>query len=82
MWPDSDFETKRGTVRLEAPLRANAGQVEIPSQEVVDYYLAKASAMRSHQFHRVFSRGWKAMRRVIRRQLSPCRRVKLPPTAA
>lgn len=82
MWPDSEFETKRGSVQSEGPRRADAEQLEYPSQEMVDYYLAKASCMRSRRFRRMLSHPWKVMRRFVRRQLSPCRRVKLPPTTA
>ena len=82
MWPDSDFEATRGSVQSAVPPCANSGQQEYPNQEVIDYYLAKASGMRARQFRRVLSRSWKVMRRFVRRQLSPCRRVKLPPTTA
>lgn len=62
MWADSDFETRRGSVRPEDPL------------------LATASGMRARQFRRILSRAWKAMHSFVRRQLSPYRRVKLPPS--
>lgn len=82
MWPDSDFDAAGGSARPEDRLLANSGQQEYPNQEVIDYYLAKASGMRARQFRRILSRSWKAMHRFVRRQLSPCTRVKLPPTAA
>ncbi len=82
MWPETDLEATRGTGRSAAPHRADAILQDYPDQDVVDYYLAKASATRARSFRRSISRAWKAMRRFVRRQLSPCRRVKLPSTTA
>lgn len=82
MWSDSDVESKPETGGLGTLSRADAVQQEFPNQEVVDYYLAKASGMRARQLGRAISRGWKAVRRFVRRQLSPCMRVKLPPDTA
>ena len=82
MWPDTDLEATRGTGLSAAPHDTDAIRQHYPDQEVVDYYLAKANAMRARSFRRFFSRGWQAVRRFLRRQLSPCRRVKLPPSTA
>lgn len=80
MWPESNLEAESG---LSAASRGiDTVPQDYPDQEVVDYYLAKASVMRARSFRRMFARGWKAVRRFIRRQLSPCRRVKLPPSTA
>lgn len=82
MWPNSNLEVTRETGLPVTLHRADTELPDYPDQEVIDYYLAKASAMRARSFRRTFSRGWRAIRRVVRRQISPCKRVKLPQTAA
>lgn len=82
MWPESDLQATRETGLPVALHYTDTDLQDYPDQEVIDYYLAKASAMRAHSFRRTFSRGWKAIHRFVRRQVSPCRRVKLPQTTA
>ncbi len=82
MWPDTDVVATRETELATAGHRTGAIRQDFPDQEVIDYYLAKANAMRARSFRWAISRGWKAMSRFVRRQLSPCRRVKLPSSTA
>jgi len=82
MWPNSYKETTREAGRATALHGNDAIRQDYPDQETVDYYLAKANATRARSFRQVFTRGWKALHRFVRRQVSPCRRVKLPPTTA
>lgn len=82
MWPESFSDATRETGLPVARTYTNIDLPDYPDREVIDYYLAKASAMRARSFRRTFSRGWRAIHRFLRRQVSPCRRVKLPQTAA
>lgn len=82
MWPDTDFVTTRDTEPVTARPCDGAIRQDFPNQEAVDFYIAKANAMRARSFRRALARGWKAMSRFVRRQLSPCRRVKLPSSTA
>lgn len=78
MWPDTDLIATRETGRAVDPQGANDVLRDFPGPEVVDYYIAKANTMRARSYRRALSRGWKAVTRFVNRQLSPCRRVKLP----
>ncbi len=82
MWPDSDLIATRESEPATARRRTGTIRQDFPDQEVIDYYVAKANAMRARGLSRVLARGWGAMHRFVRRQLSPCRRVKLPPNTA